>query len=297
MRVSVGIPFLNSESTIADAIRSVFAQTFQDWELILIDDGSSDRSLEIAMSIDDPRVRVISDGRNCGLQRRLNEIAYLSRGEYAARMDADDIMHPERLARQVDYLDANPFVDLVGTAIYTIDASNNPMSIRHTEPPDTRPGAILERGLMCHPTSMARTEWYRRNLYDETFVGAEDHELYCRTAPTSNFARLSEPLFYYRETHKDPKSYLRSYLLHAQFLRKCYKLYGPDYVGWWSTLRLISQSLFKSGVYSFATFVGAQDVVMKHRNGRPLSDYEMQKALDGLNRVAATQVPGLDRLT
>jgi len=296
MKVSIGIPFLNSEATMADAIRSVFAQTFQDWELILVDDGSSDRSLEIAMSIDDPRVRVVSDGQNRGLQRRLNEIAHLSRGEYAARMDADDIMHPERLARQVDYLDANPLIDLVGTAVYTIDANNNPMSIRHTEPLDTRPKAILEHGLICHSTSMARTEWCRRNLYDEEFIGAEDHELYSRTAPFSNFARLSEPLFYYRETHKDPKSYLRSYLMHARFLRKCYRLYGPDYLGLWGTARLIFRSLLKNEVYRIATFAGAQDIVMKRRNGRPLSDFERQEALDGLNRVAATRVPGLDHL-
>ncbi|MEN6400626.1 MAG: glycosyltransferase, partial [Armatimonadia bacterium] len=62
--VTVGLPFYNNESTLLDAVRSIFAQTFQDWELVLLDDGSTDGSLEIARSIDDPRVRVIADGQN-----------------------------------------------------------------------------------------------------------------------------------------------------------------------------------------------------------------------------------------
>src|SRR5690554_4188978 len=90
--VSIGIPFFNAEAYLLDAIKSVFAQTHQNWELILLDDGSTDRSLEIARSIDDPRVRVYSDGQNKHLAARLNEIARLARYEYLARMDADDLM-------------------------------------------------------------------------------------------------------------------------------------------------------------------------------------------------------------
>ncbi len=75
MQVSIGIPFYNNEQTLVDTIRSVFAQTYQGWELILVDDGSSDRSLEIARSVDDERVRVITDGQNKKLPARLNQIA------------------------------------------------------------------------------------------------------------------------------------------------------------------------------------------------------------------------------
>ena len=116
MRVTIGIPFYNAKHTLADAIRSVFAQTFQDWELILADDGSTDGSAEIARMVDDPRVTVISDGMNRGLPYRLNKITELARADYIARMDADDLMHPERLTLQVQYLDANPAVDVVSTA-------------------------------------------------------------------------------------------------------------------------------------------------------------------------------------
>src|SRR5438309_10301144 len=89
--VSIGIPFLNARRFLADAVRSVFAQTCDDWELLLVDDGSTDGSLDVVRSIDDPRVRVISDGTNRGLCARLNQIASLARGKYLARMDADDL--------------------------------------------------------------------------------------------------------------------------------------------------------------------------------------------------------------
>src|SRR4030066_138114 len=95
--VTVGIPFFNNQDTLPDAIRSIFAQSFQDWELLLLDDGSTDGSLQIAQSIDDPRVRVISDGCNRKLPARLNQIIDLARGQYIARMDADDLCGITRL--------------------------------------------------------------------------------------------------------------------------------------------------------------------------------------------------------
>jgi glycosyltransferase involved in cell wall biosynthesis len=72
--MTIGIPFYNAEAYLGDAIRSIFAQTYHDWELILVDDGSTDRSLEIARAVRDPRVRVISDGQNRRLPYRLNQI-------------------------------------------------------------------------------------------------------------------------------------------------------------------------------------------------------------------------------
>jgi len=101
--VSVGIPFLNPGPYLDLAVRSVFAQTYPNWELILVDDGSTDGSYERATAIQDPRVRVLRDGQNKGLPARLNEIVRLAKGELVARMDADDAMHPLRLAKQVGF--------------------------------------------------------------------------------------------------------------------------------------------------------------------------------------------------
>ena len=102
--VTIGIPFLNARRTLADAVRSVFAQTHGDWELLLVDDGSTDGSSDVVRQLLDPRVRLLADGVTLGLCARLNQIAAAARGAYLARMDADDLMHPERIARQLEHL-------------------------------------------------------------------------------------------------------------------------------------------------------------------------------------------------
>ena len=108
MPITIGIPFYNAETYLADAIRSIFAQTYQDWELILIDDGSTDRSVEIARAVKDPRVRVISDGQNNRLPYRLNQITALARFDLVGRMDADDLISPAKFEKQKSILDAHP---------------------------------------------------------------------------------------------------------------------------------------------------------------------------------------------
>ena len=104
--ISIGIPFYNAEKYLKFAIQSVIAQSYQNWELILVDDGSSDNSLEIAQdfALKDARIRVICDGKNRKLPYRLNQLILESKGDFIARMDADDIMHPDRLLIQLTYL-------------------------------------------------------------------------------------------------------------------------------------------------------------------------------------------------
>ena len=111
--LTVGIPFHNNEKTLLDAIRSIFSQTFQDWELILVDDGSTDDSLKLALSVEDPRVRVLpSDDQNRLLAARLNEITQAARGEFIARMDADDL-HRDMGSNARQRMVSNFTVDLI----------------------------------------------------------------------------------------------------------------------------------------------------------------------------------------
>jgi len=124
IKVTIGIPFYNAEQYLRYAIQSVLNQTFHDFELILSDDGSTDSSIEIARSFDDPRIVILSDGKNRGLVYRLNEQIHFAKGMYFVRMDADDIMHFNRIAIQLDYLKSNSEVDVVGTSYYSIDTSN-----------------------------------------------------------------------------------------------------------------------------------------------------------------------------
>src|SRR5262245_11146808 len=99
-QISIILSFQNPGPDFRLAIQSVFAQTVTHWELLLMDDGSTDGSLAFARSLDDPRVRVFTDGLSLNLNRRLNQLIDLARAPYIARMDADDVMHPGRLERQ-----------------------------------------------------------------------------------------------------------------------------------------------------------------------------------------------------
>jgi len=157
MRVTIGIPFYNAEQTLADAVRSVFKQTIRDWELLLVDDGSTDGSLAIAQAVQDSRVHVYSDGRRRGLANRLNEITELAGGEYLARMDADDLMHPERLARQMDALLKPAPADLVASAVYVLDEQGDPAGIWGDGRVNLGLAAVLQRCPFVHPTVTGKT--------------------------------------------------------------------------------------------------------------------------------------------
>ncbi len=287
--VTIGIPFLNARQTLPDALRSVFAQTYENWELLLVDDGSDDGSLDVVRQISDPRVRVIADGGHRGLVYRLNQIAALARGNLLARMDADDLMHPERIERQVRFLEENPACDAVDTATFTVDARLRPLGIRGDGPLATSAALVLKRGLFVHPTVMARIAWFRAHLYDPAFVRAEDHELWCRSFDASRFGRLHEPLFFYRE---DPAGNLANYLRSAETARLILRTYGPAIVGRWRTKVLLGQSYARSIIYRAYTSLGQQGRLIRRRN-RPVTAAEDRAARETLAALQRILVPGL----
>jgi glycosyltransferase involved in cell wall biosynthesis len=197
--VTIAIPFRNPGSDLVLAVQSVFAQSFSDWELILCDDGSDDDSLEFASSLDDPRVRVMSDGQGKGLAPRLNETVRAARGEFYFRMDADDAMHPDRLLCQLEVLQKAGPSAVVGTACYSIDLDSRTVGMRPA--PKHLGRAFAARHNLHHPTVAARTEWFRANPYSEKtiYFRSEDAELWCRTADTATVIVMERPLLYFRE--------------------------------------------------------------------------------------------------
>jgi glycosyltransferase involved in cell wall biosynthesis len=221
--VTIGLPFYNDRSTLELAIKSVFAQTYQNWELILVDDGSTDGSLNIAKKITDKRVRLISDGENKGLIFRLNQIVSLAKGKYLARMDADDLMQSTRIEKQVEYLVTNPDVDLVDTGTYSIYRDGTPKGKRFLNDINTDAKQVIKHALLLHASLTGKTSWFVKNPYDEEYVRAEDYELWCRTFRYSEFRRIKEPLYIVREGKINLKNYLKS----SQTTRKIVKKYGP----------------------------------------------------------------------
>ena len=188
---------------MADAIRSVFAQTFHDWELILVDDGSTDRSLEIAHSIKDPRVRVLSDGQNRKLPYRLNQITAEARHDLIGRMDADDLISPTRFAKQLAILNAHPEIDLVTTGVCSITNDYRPIGVRCGSPDELITGRklLLGKCAVVHAAILGRKAWFLRNPYDADIHVAQDYELWLRAFANNDFKLyiLNEPIYYYRE--------------------------------------------------------------------------------------------------
>ena len=197
MTLTIAIPFYNARPYLADAIRCVFAQTFTDWELILLDDGSTDGSLDVAKAVDDPRVRVVSDGRNLGLATRLNEVTRLADSDLIARMDADDLMSLRRLEVQYRVLAENPAIDLVSTGLLSLGSDGELVGRRGIDggTPSFDDVLYQRRGVL-HGSVVARREWFSRNPYNERLRQAQDVDLWLSAIAKGDFSvrTLSEPL-------------------------------------------------------------------------------------------------------
>ena len=261
--VSIGMPVFNCDKTLIPAVNSILNQTYSNWELFLIDDGSKDKTLEIANSFKDSRIKVIVDGLNKKLPSRLNQAIEMSQGKYFARMDGDDISYPERLQSQVEYLESRPDIDLLSTEVITIDSDSNPRgAFSPTETHDEICSSPRTGFSSTHPTWMGKMEWFRQYKYRPKAIRMEDQDLLLRSYRNSKFACLPEILFAYRVSSFSLKnSLLGRYnfskaLFEQAFVQKDYLL----------ILGIVEQAL-KSSVDIFATATGLNYKLLKHRTG------------------------------
>lgn len=256
-KVTIAIPFYNGEKYLGKAIKSVIDQTYTDWELLLIDDGSNDSSFDIAKYYEnqDHRIKIYKDGENKNLGYRLNQIPSLVDTEYLCRMDADDIMHPQKIMSQITYLENNPETDILGTNAYSIDSEDNVQGIRFL--PENSLATDVRS--FIHPTIMGRTEWFKNNPYDVNAIRIEDAELWLRTYKLNNFKTLNQPLFFYREFgSKYYQKYFKGipslfYIIKKHRFKTDFIFFGIKYV-----LSSIKMYLYY--------FFGKEDVPIKNRN-------------------------------
>ncbi len=260
--VSIAIPCYNAEKYLQMAIQSVLNQSYNNWELLIIDDGSTDKTLEIAKGFTDKRITVVCDGKNKGLPMRLNESVSWSKGKYYARMDADDIMHYNRIKLQVDYLEKHPDIDVLGTSIYTIDSENKLCGVLlYNESNSIRDGIFP---VLSHPTIMGKLEWFKLNQYDVTMKRAQDKELWLRSRTYSKFFNLSIPLLYYREMGIPTfKKYCRSKWFE---LTKLYYHSRKYNIPIFKNIFLIIKSISQIGVCAIFALIGRMDILVKMKN-------------------------------
>lgn len=267
MKISIGIPFFNAECYLEGAIKSIIQQSLKDWELILVDDGSTDNSLDIARSFaqKDTRIRVISDSLNKKLPYRLNQIIKESKGEYIARMDADDLIHPDRLRIQLEFLENNKNFDLVSTGIISINDKNQIKGIRKVDEIYSEFSEIKRHYPIVHASILARKTWYSRNNYNTKMPRSQDYELWCRAISKNDLklAVLPEALYYYREEG----------LVTAEKLKRSYKDGLNVYKKYCKRpkLKILISSRVKFYAVDLLNYIGLLQKIIRLRNKEPIS--------------------------
>jgi glycosyltransferase involved in cell wall biosynthesis len=201
-QISVLLPVYNAEKTIAMAIESILNQSFKDFELILIDDGSRDQTLKVIEPYlaKDSRIVLLKNPQNMRLAKSLNRGIEIARGKYLARMDADDYSYPDRFEKQFSYMEAHPDVGISGGTMEVVDANDNLTSIRRYFLEDE----IIRQNIFyfspfCHPAIIMR-----KSVIDQVggfvheYNPAEDYELYFRIGKISKFGNLDDVLLRYK---------------------------------------------------------------------------------------------------
>lgn len=199
-KVTVLMPVYNRADYVGEAIGSVLAQTYSDFELLVIDDASSDGSAEVVEGFADPRLRLVRNDANLGGAKIRNRGLALARGTYVAMLDSDDRAEPRRLSRQVAFLDAHPSYALIGAnkrSLGGMRSLGQGLKRRPLSPADVR-ARLLFRNCIAHTSIMGRTAILRDYGYDDYFPVAQDFELFVRLAETHAIANLPDVLVRYR---------------------------------------------------------------------------------------------------
>ena len=202
--ITVAMPVFNAGEYLKPALLSIINQTYSNWELIIIDDGSTDGCFDNLPELNDPRIKVIRDGENKGIAIRLNQAIDLASGEFFARMDSDDISYTQRFELQLRHLQTHPELDLIAVRTLKINQQGNvigklPFHQSHDEL-CAKPWLGF---YLPHPTWMGRLSWFKKYKYiiPQSYY-SEDYELLLRSYKNCQFGCLSELLFEYRANNK-----------------------------------------------------------------------------------------------
>ena len=199
-KVTVFIPVYNRDKFIGETIESVLAQSYTDFELLIVDDGSTDRTIEVIQSYQDPRIRLKTHGKNLGIPATRNKGLAHARGQYIAILDSDDLAHPERLTKQVSFLDQNPDYVQIGTWCQMIDEHSNKLRRVRKQPTSYQDvhAHLLFRCALTNRSIMGRTHIFQEYGYHPDFPRCQDYDLHVRLSKKFKMGNLPEYLVYGR---------------------------------------------------------------------------------------------------
>lgn len=209
--ITIGMPVYNCEATVAEAIASILNQTFEEWKLVVYDDGSTDGTVLRVRRFDDPRIQVVEGGRNRHLASCLNTIVAGCKTEFFARMDGDDIAYPKRLEVQLGTIKRDATLDLLGGSSVIFDDGGLAHGVRQSAQTHVEicghPWSVSN---LAHVTWVGRTSWFQRYPYDAQALYAQDRDLLTRTRCTSRFGAVSDVVMGIRESRPQWRKLLPS---------------------------------------------------------------------------------------
>jgi glycosyltransferase involved in cell wall biosynthesis len=211
--ISVIMPVYNGERFIRETIDSVLNQTYQNFEFIIVNDGSVDSTQQIINSYDDKRIISLNLSRNQGVSSARNMGTDSSRGEFIAFCDADDLYDPGRLQTQLDFLTSNPTVDVCGS-YFIVFENGREILIKHPITDQEIKEYFFTGNCIGQPSVMGKSSVFRKYKYDPELQASEDYDLWARMATGGVvFANLPYPLVQYR-LHPAQASKIKGKLLH-----------------------------------------------------------------------------------
>lgn len=198
--VSVVMPVYNGSKYLREAIDSILNQTFTNFELIIVNDGSTDNSEDIILSYEDQRIRYLKNEQNCGICITLNKGLDNAHGKFIARMDCDDISMPERFAKQVNYLERHQDIGALGTDMITFGEGCTERYFDFVHNHYECKAGLLFATCFAHPSVMLRASVINTHAlrYDDEYRGLEDYELWYRLSEYTGMANLPKALIRYR---------------------------------------------------------------------------------------------------
>jgi len=261
--VTVLMPVYNAGCYLRPAVESILQQSFRDFELVIINDASTDGSAEILRSFSDDRIRILHNEHNLGLANSLNRGLLAAAGEFIARQDADDLSHHERLARQVHFLKGHPEIALIGTQAVIIDELGRYKRMLLDRPHEhlAIKWDLLFDNSFVHTSVMFRTTIVRDNLagYDPSYTACEDYELWSRIAEVCRVANLSRHLVSHRihssSKRKGTKQFVKMQDLTRVVKRNADAMFGKDFLSESESLLLAGFSSGYQDRTSHAKFV------------------------------------------
>lgn len=271
--VTIAMPVRNAAATLDAAVRSILAQTYRNWRLVIVDDGSNDPTSRIIRCYSDERIQFITDGRNLGLSTRLNQIIDAAEGVYLARLDADDVAYPERLEKQVAFLKLRTEVDLVGAAALLFRDDGSVEGVLDVESDHEDIAERRWQGFRIpHPSWLGRLRWFKQFRYDPSMTRAQDQELLLRALSNSRYACIPEILIGYRKTEEflgkrlTGRAYLTHLLISYALKTQCYGMLP----------RILAEQIAK-GMFDGLMAMPIIGKHIVHPAGRPVTTTELER--------------------